>query len=70
MMKALIINTVRFDINGISTVIMNYYKALADQGVMMELVAIDKPCSEYIDLFDELGVKYYVTKKDGSFEPS
>ena len=63
MMKVLIINTVRFDINGISTVIMNYYKALADQGVMMELVAIDKPCSEYIDLFDELGVKYYVTKK-------
>lgn len=62
-MRVLIINTVRFKLNGISAVIMNYYKAMNKDGISMEFVAIDIPSPEYQSEFNELGIICHVVKK-------
>lgn len=43
-MKVLIINTVRFHINGMSTIIMNYHKYIDDNRIQLDFVV-----NEYID---------------------
>lgn len=63
MMKVLVINTVRFKLNGISAVIMNYYKAMDKQNLQMDFVAIDEPTQEYKELFNEYDLKCFVVKK-------
>lgn len=63
-MKVLVINTVRFKLNGISAVIMNYYKAMNKDGIHMEFVAIDTPSSEYQSEFDKHDIKCHVVKKN------
>lgn len=66
-MKILVINTVRFKLNGISTVIMNYYRAMDKTNLQMDFIAIDEPIEEYKKLFERYGVKYFVIKKDNIF---
>lgn len=67
-MKVLIINTVRFKLNGISAVIMNYYKAMNKEGIQMEFVAIDTPSPEYQSEFDRLGISCHVVRKNNALK--
>ena len=46
-MKVLVINTVRFKLNGISAVIMSYFQAMNSSDLQIEFVAIDEPTPEY-----------------------
>lgn len=41
MIKILVINTVRFKLNGISAVIKNYYRAMDKENIKMDFLAID-----------------------------
>ena len=52
-MKVLVINTVRFKLNGISAVIKNYYQAMDKKNLQMDFVAIDEPSDEYRSFFEE-----------------
>lgn len=63
MMKVLVINTVRFKLNGISAVIMNYYKAMDKTDMTMDFVAIDMPSGEYQELFQQYEIKCFVVSK-------
>lgn len=63
MIKVLVINTVRFKLNGISTVIMNYYKAMDKNDLTMDFVAIDIPSEEYQELFQQYKIKCFIVKK-------
>ena len=46
-MKVLIINTVRFRLNGITSVIMNYYRNMDKQDVQTDFVAVNEISQEY-----------------------
>lgn len=63
MMKVLVINTVRFKLNGISAVIKNYYTAINKTDLRMDFVTIDDPSPEYKAFFDEYNLKCYVLYK-------
>ena len=52
-MKVLVINTVRFKLNGISAVIKNYYQAMDKKNLQMDFVAIDEPSDEYRSFFEK-----------------
>lgn len=52
-MKILVINTVRFKLNGISAVIKNYYTAIDKDDLIMDFIAIDNPSPEYMSFFAE-----------------
>lgn len=52
-MKVLVINTVRFKLNGISAVIKNYYQAMDKKNLQMDFVAIDEPSDEYRCFFEK-----------------
>lgn len=62
-MRILVINTVRFKLNGISAVIMNYYKAMDKKEKQMDFVAIDEPSDEYKKMFQQYGINCYVVNK-------
>ena len=65
MIKILVINTVRFKLNGISAVIKNYYQAMDKDGFEFEFLAIDTPSIEYQKFFHENNCIYHViTKKN------
>lgn len=64
MMKILIINTVRFKLNGISGVIKNYYQSMNKEGMKIDFLAIDTPCIEYLDFFKKNECSCHVLKKD------
>lgn len=65
MMKVLIINTVRFKLNGISAVIKNYYKAMDKKDIQIDFLAIDTPSDEYRNFFKENSLRCFVFyKKD------
>jgi len=66
-MRILVINTVRFKLNGISAVIMNYYKAMNKNDLNMDFLAIDTPSEEYQDEFKKNGIKCYVVNKENVF---
>ena len=51
MIKVLVINTVRFKLNGISAVIKNYYQAMDKDNIEMDFLAIDEPSDEYHRFF-------------------
>lgn len=53
MIKILVINTVRFKLNGISAVIKNYYRAMDRENIKMDFLAIDDPSKEYQAFFEE-----------------
>ena len=62
-MKVLVINTVRFKLNGISAVIKNYYQAMDKKNLQMDFVAIDEPSDEYRSFFEESHLRCYVFHK-------
>lgn len=62
-MKILVINTVRFKLNGIAAVIMNYYKAMDKTNLEMEFLTIDEPIEEYKNEFARYSIKCHVVKK-------
>ena len=63
MVKILIINTVRFKLNGISSVIMNYYKAMDKTDLSIEMLSVDDLSEEYQALFAANSIKYYIIKR-------
>lgn len=66
MIKILIINTVRFKLNGISAVIKNYYQAMDRSGMVIDFLAIDTPCAEYQDFSGKIAV-HAIYKKSNLF---
>lgn len=66
-MKILVISTVRFKLNGISSVIMNYYKAMNKEEIEMDIVSIDDPIEEYKRQFEQYSIHYFVIKKSKIF---
>lgn len=62
-MKVLVINTVRFKLNGISAVIKNYYQAMDKKNLQMDFVAIDKPSDEYCCFFEKNHLRCFVFHK-------
>ena len=62
-MKILVINTVSFGTNGITSVIMNYYRAMNKNGIQMDFLAITKPLDEYINEFSINGSRYYILQR-------
>lgn len=62
-MKVLVINTVRFKLNGISAVIKNYYQAMDKKNLQMDFVAIDDPSDEYRCFFETNHLKCFVFHK-------
>lgn len=63
MIKILVINTVRFKLNGISAVIKNYYRAMNKENFIIDFVAIDEPSDEYRVFFEENQLKCFVFHK-------
>ncbi|MCI7503574.1 MAG: glycosyltransferase family 1 protein [Clostridium sp.] len=63
MMKVLVINTVRFKLNGISAVIKNYYQAMDKKNLQMDFIAIDEPSAEYVCFFEENNLRCFVYHK-------
>lgn len=63
MIKILIINTVRFKLNGISAVIKNYYQAMDKENIKMDFLAIDDPSDEYRAFFENNHLKCFVVYK-------
>ena len=62
-MKVLVINTVRFKLNGISAVIKNYYQAMDKKNLQMDFVAIDEPSDEYRCFFEKNHLRCFVFHK-------
>lgn len=62
-MKVLVINTVRFKLNGISAVIKNYYQAMDKKNLQMDFVAIDDPSDEYRCFFETNHLRCFVFHK-------
>ncbi len=62
-MKVLVINTVRFKLNGISAVIKNYYQAMDKKNLQMDFVAIDEPSDEYRCFFVKNHLRCFVFYK-------
>ena len=63
MIKILVINTVRFKLNGISAVIKNYYRAMDKENIKMDFLAIDDPSEEYQAFFEENNLNCFVQYK-------
>lgn len=63
MMKILVINTVRFKLNGISAVIKNYYQAMDKENITMHFLAIDDASDEYRAFFKENHLNCFVFHK-------
>lgn len=63
MIRILVINTVRFKLNGIAAVIKNYYQTMNRDGLKMDFLAIDNPSSEYQSFFEENRCICYVVYK-------
>ena len=63
MIKVLVINTVRFKLNGISAVIQNYYMAMDKKDIVMDFIAVDDPSPEYQKFFEENHLNCFVIYK-------
>lgn len=63
MIKILVINTVRFKLNGISAVIKNYYQAMDKENMKMDFLAIDDPSDEYRAFFEKNHLNCFVFHK-------
>lgn len=58
-MKILIISTVNFELNGISNVILNYYRAMEKSGHQIDLVSLNKLSDEFANEFASNGSRVY-----------
>lgn len=64
--KILIVNTVPTERNGITNVILNFYRAMDKSDLVMDLVSINPVSQEYSDLFENNGGHvYYLERKLG-----
>lgn len=63
MIRVLVINTVRFKLNGISAVIKNYYQAMDKKNIQIDFLAIDAPSEEYRCFFEMNHAKCFVFYK-------
>ncbi len=58
-MRVLIINTVRFRLNGITSVIMNYYRNMDKMGMQIDFVVLNEISAEYRMELEENGSKIF-----------
>jgi len=58
-MKILVISTVNFELNGISNVILNYYRAMDKVGFQIDLVSPNKVSNDLANEFASYGSKVY-----------
>lgn len=63
MIRVLVINTVRFDANGISAVIKNYDQAMDKEGLMIDFLAMDEPDDGYRAYFENNHLNCHVLCK-------
>lgn len=63
-MKVLVINTVEFKLNGISSVIMNYYKNMDKSDMKIDFVAINNIEKEYSKEFKENKSEVYILRRN------
>lgn len=64
-MKVLIINTVRFRLNGITSVIMNYYRKMDKRNMKIDFVVINEISEEYRNELQINGAKiFYLPRKN------
>ena len=67
-MKVLIINTVEFRLNGITSVIMNYYRNMDKQDMLIDFVAVEGISSEFMqELEADHCHVYQLTRKKNPF---
>lgn len=62
MLKILVINTVEFELNGISTVIMNYYNELDKSNLKIDFIANNKINEKFKKSIEERHDKIYILK--------
>lgn len=62
-MKILVINTVSFETNGITSVIMNYYISMDKSNMQIDFVTITKPLDEYVKEFNKNRSNYFVVAR-------
>lgn len=63
-MKVLIINTVRFRLNGITSVIMNYYRKMNKNDMKIDFIVINEITDEYKDeLYKNNSEIFYLSRK-------
>ncbi len=65
-MKVLIITTVRFRFNGITSVILNYYLNMNKKGMQIDLVTPNKISEEYKNIFSENSSKVFNINRKGN----
>lgn len=65
-MKVLIISTVRFRFNGITSVILNYYRNMDKTGMKIDIVVPNEISREYKNEFDSNGSKVYFLNRNGN----
>ena len=63
MIKILMINTVRYKLNGISSVIMNYYKNMDKDSLEFHFISIGDMCEEYKEFFESNNLKIFEFKR-------
>ena len=63
MIKVLVVNTVRFKLNGISAVIKNNYLAMDKKDFQIDFLAIDEPSNEYRSFFEKNHLNCFVFYK-------
>lgn len=62
-MKVLVVNTNLTDKNGVAGVIFNYLQAINKDGLQMDLVSINHPNQQYIDIVERNGGHLYVIER-------
>lgn len=65
-MKILVVNTNLTDKNGVAGVIFNYLQAINKDGLQMDLVSINHPSQQYIDIVENNGGHLFVIERSMS----
>ena len=63
MKKILVVNTVPTERNGITSVMMNYYRAMDKNDIVVDFVFINNPEQYYKDELSKCGSRYYVLSR-------
>lgn len=68
-MKILVINTVEFKLNGITSVIMNYYRKMDKSDLQMDFITINKIDDSYQEEFNKNNSRiYFIERKKNTFK--
>lgn len=62
-MKVLVVNTNLTDKNGVAGVIFNYLQAIDKDNLQMDLVSINYPDQQYIDIVERNGGHLFVIER-------